>query len=62
MKQSGKICNICRTEFYKIRKTCDSYDSQRENENKVQKVQQEDYDSSSHYEVDASISNAAIEI
>jgi hypothetical protein len=61
VKQSGKVCAKCRTKFYKMRKTCDSYESPRADANELQKVEQEEHDSS-HKAEDASASNAATEI
>jgi hypothetical protein len=61
MKQGGKICAQCRLKFYKMRNTCDIYGNPGSDANELEKVQQEEHNSS-HEAEDASAANVAIEI
>jgi hypothetical protein len=61
VKQSGEVCTKCRTKFYKMTKTCDSYDNPGADANELQKVEKEEHDSF-HEAEDISASNVAIEI
>jgi hypothetical protein len=60
-KQSGKVRAKCRIKFYKMRETCDLYNNPGADANELQKVEQEENDSS-HEAEDASASNVAVEI
>jgi hypothetical protein len=61
VKQSGKVCAKCRIKFYKMGKYCDLYDNLGADASALQKVEQEEHDSS-HEAEDTSTSNVAIEI
>jgi hypothetical protein len=46
VKHRDKVSEKCLITFYKVRKTCDLYDKPGADINELQKVEQEQYDSS----------------
>jgi hypothetical protein len=55
VKQNGRVCAKCRTSFFNITKTCDSYDNPAADINEPQKIQHQENNSSYEPE-DASVS------
>jgi hypothetical protein len=61
VKRRGKVCEKCLITFYKVQTSCDLYDNPAADINEVQKVEQEQYDSS-HVAENAGVSNVGIKI
>jgi hypothetical protein len=61
LEHSDRVCAIYRIKFYKMRKTSDLYISPRAGISELQKIEQDDHDSS-HEAEGVSASNVAVEI